>query len=548
THCAYGLCQYDCRERSDCDDGWCDALGQCRDKNDRAATPPVQTANEGRLTVSNPQLTIYSWSPQGEIEVSAERGALDKVRVVAPEGAQVNCGEGFTQSCELPALASGARAKVAVKVNTDALASDASSWAINLHARRQLQVVGVSLKEAEGGITAPTGRYEGHIWLSKTRADLLGDTPLKIHAVDTRAALFAVPVQLKIYADNTLVITDKRQMLPRSSDDVGMVFKLRPDDTFDAMVDSINRSRQLYFGGAINEDDTTAPEISVLASGKITATKASLSGTLELVLGGMGDTFFATINIDERPRVAWQFHVKRQGNIIEGDSAPALGSAPTPIFASTADRDAHQLPWEAQVRACGVFGGADRLSQLGHYLCYNHPGDLTSVDLAPAAGATPRPTLFPLFTAAERSVTQTPKALLEGCIKDLQRVHGPISGDPASCDATSLDQLSGCGPPRPGRHRLRARLCLTAGPTRPAALARGLRRCHQAHPPHDPAMVAGAHLRGTRSHAAKQRLFGQGHERPDARPRPLVEGLGCLLPPQARLALDALPRQRARRT
>ncbi|MBW2736251.1 MAG: hypothetical protein JRH20_28015, partial [Deltaproteobacteria bacterium] len=38
THCAYGLCQYDCRERSDCDDGWCDALGQCRDKNDRAAT------------------------------------------------------------------------------------------------------------------------------------------------------------------------------------------------------------------------------------------------------------------------------------------------------------------------------------------------------------------------------------------------------------------------------------------------------------------------------------------------------------------------------
>lgn len=459
THCSYGLCQYDCRVSGHCEGGWCDALGRCRDKSDRAATPPVQTANKGVLAIANPRVMVYSWSPEGEFEVSAQRGELDGVRVVAPEGIEVSCGVTFAQTCSLLKLNQGATAKVAVKLDAEALYGEETRWTIKLHHHQQLQTVVVTLSGAQGAVTAPVGRYEGHIWLSKTSAEMLGDTPLKMHSISTRASLFAVPVELKIYADDTLVITDKRKMLPRASDKVGMVFKLRPDHTFDAIVDSVDKSRQLYYGGAVDEDDTTAPEVSVLASGKIRATPASLAGELELTLGGMGDTFFSTINIDERPRVSWQFHVKRQGDIITGDDPPAIGSAPAPIFASYAVRDTHNLPWEAEVRACGAFGGTDRLSQLAHYLCYNHPGDLSSVDLAPAAhvddlsatgdlkcsGATPRPTIFPLFTAAERSITRTPGALLSGCIKDLQRVHGPVEGDPQNCDATALDQISGCG-------------------------------------------------------------------------------------------------------
>ncbi|MFH1809730.1 MAG: hypothetical protein ABIJ09_13365 [Pseudomonadota bacterium] len=458
SHCSAGLCVHECLEHSDCD-GWCDFFGRCRGAADTMSIHPVTGELRGRLQLKTAHLTLMDVSEVREVELSAVHQALSDVRVVASEGLLVRCASEFVRECLLPSVAADGQ-RVTVSVKPEAT-STRDEWHVSFHHDDQVESVHITKIMPPSAHFPQPGVYVGQIWLSSAEALLQGNDPYVRAPLASGFSMLNLPLQLKVYSDGTVAFTDLFKdtiedhagILPEH-----LVFTLRANGTFDAISEEVDRSPQVYLGGATAVDDEAAVEVVISAHGEMRSVDDGVSGTLGVRMGGFGPLYDPTLAIDERLKVSWGFTATRTGDIQAGDNPPPLGGGQAPVFGEYADRVDHAAPWEAEIENSGAgnLGGADQAEAVQRWLCYSHPSDFTSVSLSiNTADLTAmqdlkcddvdlRPTVFPLFTNLDRTVSLTTQQALGGCMEELAFV----ASDPPSTMQTGaalLDAMSGCG-------------------------------------------------------------------------------------------------------
>ncbi|MGC4118139.1 MAG: hypothetical protein QM765_27030 [Myxococcales bacterium] len=454
AHCQQGLCAFECKLDSECfgGAGWCDALGRCRKATETLTFGGARGGKAAGFEVSPHSIPLMDFWVDVPVSVKAVGQALGVVRVESSAGVLVSCADAqFSSECSLPSVAVGADVRVMVRVEqTDGgFALPEGAGLVRFHSGDEEQRVSISRAE-QARFTAPTpGVYQGRLWLAGSRIRLLTDQPLAPAVVGAGVRALEVPLTVKSFADGTLVFADASgsDLLPS-----GWTFRVHADGKFDALDGAIDRSRHAY-RAAGTPGATTATEVAISASGAVWTVGEGLSGSLLMVLDGLGQLLAGAQRVDEREYLIWQFALSRTGELPAGETPPALGGGTAPAFVPEDDRIADPLPWQTAVLAYDP-GGVTVANKAQRYLCYGHGGsataelgmyfsesDLTaSGDLKCANGAS----AFPLFTTADRGLTLEPRQLLASCLAEL----GRFRAGPPSTSRTGpalLDELSGCG-------------------------------------------------------------------------------------------------------
>ncbi len=457
TNCSAGLCVHGCYYDSDCIDGWCDYFGRCRPMSDRRSIPGVTEGNPAVLQVTPRHLQAFDWSPPQEVRLIAVGGDLGQVRLVASTGLEVDCGDGFSSECVVDAVASDPEG-VPVKARVVELPGlRPSVWFLTAHAGSQAVRVDVTRTDTSRWKDLVPGVYEGRIWTGQSAAELDSDLPFLPHELVAPTWGGSSLLTLTVFEDGTLLFQDSVGVLPAD-----WVFRVGADgSSFDAVTGGTDHSRAVLFGGALDDTDVTSTEMTGSGSGELRFFTDMVRGTLEVRLAGLGLTWSPATLSDERPVLSFHFNALRSGDLPPGATPPALATSQPPAFAAMADRFEHPLPWSDELAACGEPTGVptDLYSIMGGLLCYNHPSSsmdtvalrsFTMISELNAQGdlrcddAAFRPTAFPLFTVGENPGGLTAGQLLNACLAELPRVHGPAPA-PDGTGAACINRLSGCG-------------------------------------------------------------------------------------------------------
>jgi len=452
THCLSGLCAYECLEDIDCD-GWCDYFGRCRAADDTDLIPEISASSGNDVFSVEPKAIDWQeWSPERTVRIRALAGDMSDVRVKASGGLTVSCGSGFADECLIASIAGGETAEVGLRI--EGPLGEEDSPILEVYHGLRYETVGITAGSPPLRTAAEPGVYDGQIWINETSALITGNEPAQEIPVSVRSTLLRVGVEIRIYNDGTVVFTDEVGLLPES-----MVFRVDGDGHFSAFDGDEDLSRQVFIGDAESTDDEGAAEVAVSMAGDLRVVNDVLSGSLAMILSGLGETVVPLMLVDERLHVGWQFNAMRSGDIPSGEDPPPPGGGRSPVFDDTFDRYAHMLPWERAVVECNDlnWGAAGLAERIAHYLCYAHNGTMDSVPLSADPGdltklgdlkcdeALLRRTVLPLFTNADTaSGGLQAQAMLGACKSELDYLRGDV---PATTlvDAEGLDFLSGCG-------------------------------------------------------------------------------------------------------
>lgn len=456
TFCDKGLCDYACVVESDCAEGlWCDYFGHCRADEVRVSLPPLSEGSAAQLTLSPQYINVYETSGPKTVTLRAVHGDVTDVRLLASGGLEVDCGGGFGSECSIATVTTNESLTVQVRVN-EGMGVQRDSWLLSAYHGTQKASVALGFTDKSVYTTVAPGVYEGQLVLSRATATLESDVALAPETLTARTHGAVLPVTITIYEDRTLVIDDLLSVLPPQ-----WVFSIQYDGTFDGLWNGTDLSRRIAVGDAQGSSDHGGVEVTIAASGTVRSVDTTLSGKLHTPLGGFGLAYAPALATDERLHLEWNYSARRVGDLPADATSPPLGTGVNPKFSATADRSADALDWTTEIGACGTLGnvGAQPVEQMQGYLCYNYPSgtynsetwvanptanDLSASGDVPCVDSANRPTAFPLFTEADRTVPLQASQLLTYCLAELPRAHMRAEAPTNPTGAACLNEISGC--------------------------------------------------------------------------------------------------------
>lgn len=454
AYCARGVCAFDCRADRDCDGGWCDPTGHCRDAADHAAVRAVGSVSEVAFTVFPAQLPVLDRSAELTVSVEGAQRALGEVRLEASAGLLVRCREAWATECTTAGPAAGQRLLVKLRLDP---AGQPTAWRLRVFHGQQMKTVSLAPMTAPLAGPLRSGSYRGTLWAEATTMTLAGNLPATPQRFGDSQPILDVPLDARLFDDGTLVLSDRRKLFPTWK------FSVRPDGTF-GVTGGADPSRRVLVGRATSPADPTATEVTVDAVGALTMVgEGELTGTLETFFGGLGLGGPAAGLAG--PRVRWGLSLTRQGALLASDTPSSWPTTEAvPAFAADDERAADRLPWESVLAGTTVTGPSlfpTWQERLQYFLCYRRDVGVATAPTALPFGTTPQTPLrdyacaepapatgtmiyaFPFFSL-DRTVTAA--ALLQTCLGDLAKTAA--TPPTQTCGASDINCRTGDTTPR----------------------------------------------------------------------------------------------------
>ncbi|MBW2717030.1 MAG: hypothetical protein JRD94_00360 [Deltaproteobacteria bacterium] len=217
THCELGICEASCEADGDCADGnACDDFGRCRPSGQGALVPtPSATRSASDVQPLSPAVSLDPATGEGTLRLAAKSGAPAEVRVLAREGAEVQCPDNaWANECMLSDVAPGAELELPVRFAGDVPAGQESATGrISVFStggdNAIVSLIRPAIAASQKALAEPSleGFYEGVA--SILTAGLEGDEALDPAPVGP----VQVPIAATIYGDSsgaTIVFDDPR--------------------------------------------------------------------------------------------------------------------------------------------------------------------------------------------------------------------------------------------------------------------------------------------------------------------------------------------------
>lgn len=165
THCRLGVCNPLCADDDDCGGGRCDRFGRCRVPDDEGLAPAPALTEATRLRVTPSLLLLRPAAPPRPVKIATLSTSSGPIRVTAPEGVSVSCGDDvFGAECALSGLpAAGSRA---LRVRLDDGAPADATGTLRVFHGPDRYTVGLEARGAVGA-GAVAGVYEGFARLAR---------------------------------------------------------------------------------------------------------------------------------------------------------------------------------------------------------------------------------------------------------------------------------------------------------------------------------------------------------------------------------------------
>ena len=341
THCDLGECVAQCRETSECDDGQvCDSFGRCQSE-DQANRPLRRTLDrQGSLFLSENNLSVHPQDRERSIRLGARSERLERVRLEAPEGIEIACGDGeFGQRCEFDGgLEAGRQGERRVRVRaTDDADFDEQRYDVRLFGDGLRDTINVNTRlprEPEEESAHRAGVYHGYAWpegsgfVSRTRLNEFSDS-----IRDMR-----VPVTIEVHEDG-----DARTRTAVMSDGLNLIF---PEGEVVTQMERDQGSpwelatpRQI-FAEADSRPFISQPVLVYGQSQDVQWEGSTLSITHRMIFEGV-------LPEARAPYVDWQVTVSRTGDLDEDAVTPSLTEGHAPVDPEDAITD--PLPLEEVV-------------------------------------------------------------------------------------------------------------------------------------------------------------------------------------------------------
>lgn len=354
THCSLGQCAASCTEAADCADGEvCDSFGRCRQADEAALVPVPRQQAEGLLALDTPRV-YFDETGEAVATIRVERRDVSRVRVVASNGAEVQCpgASDYASDCELTELSAGDSVEVSVRRAEGADPTTTAELTVygpgNTESASMLDVGqgsegNVPLNNASVEPVPVAGRYEGTLRLvgAGTDADLdnLPAPPAAV-ASDLTATVWEDGGEFVIAVDDELGYLTSRDTFTGK-------LSLGSDDDADGRVEGTGS----FVAHPFIDDAVVAGRTNALIVETVDATVLSRLNprTLSLSL----TQSYRGLGMDVAPTVRWVVQLQRTA---DADGAPQLPQAAQLGF-DPQQRLAELSPWEAAFDA-NMFPGS----------------------------------------------------------------------------------------------------------------------------------------------------------------------------------------------
>jgi hypothetical protein len=333
--CDLGTCASACTANKDCASGTvCDSYGRCTlaaranlpipigaslDGVERtsapdggAARPPVPATN-GVLRLERSTIDLLAPTATTTFRISAETRDLERLRVAANPGIEIDCGDGkFVDECRFGPLPLSAGPKaILVRAKGDWPTADIRSGVMVYADTSHLELGVVKHGQPTADVPQRDGVYTGTAWLvgagmkARTQEDTLPPELARLR-LTIRATVFP-----QAEGKYTVALEDERgTVFPAGA--VGTLSVTQGGDTWDLTVPSMQ-----YLG-----DDVDAPSATAL---DIHASEQMVAGTFSdgVLSGDIVSRFDGITTAEYAPFARWRISLGRTGPVPAGATKPA---------------------------------------------------------------------------------------------------------------------------------------------------------------------------------------------------------------------------------
>jgi len=335
--CELGTCGTGCKADTECGAGFvCDGYGRCTTpETANAPVPPTvqpprndisQAASDGGTPVSpapgairidRNAIDLRTPDAVATFHVSAAQGAVQKVRLQAASGLQIDCGAGLATECFVgPLTAEAAPQEIQVRSAGTFPTTDVR-FGIGVFAGGASTEVGVFKRGAPPSALAPReGFYEG-------TASLAGAGMRSRTTLDTLPPELA---RLKLTVKAKVFPTGGGQYLVSFEDARGAVFPAKAVGTLSVEAGAetwkLDVPSQQFLGDDV--DQPAAGAVDVHASEKM----SGVTFKEGLLLGDVVSTFEGITTGAYAPFARWRLSLTRTADLPAGEVAPAIAARP----------------------------------------------------------------------------------------------------------------------------------------------------------------------------------------------------------------------------